>query len=61
MAERKVIEVTTLGETKRIMSGFAMVQIMLALQNGNTVTVVDEHINTEYLFRPAVIKECNTT
>ena len=57
----KKIEITTVGEAKKIISGFALIQIMLALQNGHTITVVDEYKQIEYVFRTAEKKEIDTT
>lgn len=46
------IEIKTLAEAKKYLPRLAILQIVLAVSQGNTVTVVDEHRNCEYIFRP---------
>jgi len=48
----QTIEIKTLKEAKGIMSGLAILQVALALNQGDTVTVVDEYRDIEYVFRP---------
>jgi len=48
----QTIEIKTLKEAKGILSGLAILQVALALNQGDTVTVVDEYRDIEYVFRP---------
>ena len=53
----RTVEVKTIGEAKGILSHLAIIQVALALHNGHTVTVVDEHKDIEYVFRPTITEQ----
>ena len=53
------IQIKTLQEAKRVLDPFSLIQVMLALNQGDSVTIVDEHNNREYVFA-SITEEENT-
>lgn len=46
------IEITTIQQAKKYLSPLAILQVILALRQGHTVTVVDKFREREFIFQP---------
>ena len=48
----KQIEIKTIQEAKKIIPPLEIIRVALMLKQGETVTLIDEETQTEYIFKP---------